>query len=207
MSKVEDFFITPLEAHFESQPTEGQRDTILADMDQFSPEILTDAVEWLKRARQAAKTFPSPKECNKALSAVTAVALTRKSSQEVSRSFGSGMSYGQKLREWVAAKGPARIIHKGTHEWREWCIYFLATDNVVQYPIMRTRESWTVPTLIPAEFDSAYVWEKGSRLLREAEVEEAFFNDLHRPRHDLSRLRGFSVGDPDAENGDMGGRR
>ncbi len=43
-AKVEDYFITPLEAHFESQPTEGQRETILSDMEPFSEEALNDAV-------------------------------------------------------------------------------------------------------------------------------------------------------------------
>lgn len=176
--KVSDYFLTPLEAHFESQPTEGQRETILVDMEQYTPEQLNAAVEWLKRSRQSAKTFPPPKECLRAIDAVKFMA----SQPQRSRIDVHGNSYGDKLRSWLTGGGKAVPIFKNTHEWTEWEIYFLATGNVVQSPIMAGKESWTVPTALPSQFDRDYDWSKGDRLLRERFKAEQEFDAPHRKR-------------------------
>lgn len=165
-AKVEDFFITPLESHFESQPTEGGRETILVDMEPHTTEVLNDAVEWLKRNRQAQKTFPTPKECNRAVSAV----MNDAKAIAVAKAFdATGGTYGDKLIRWVADGGRAYVIDKNrdVHQWREWEIYFLATENKVQYPIMLNRPQWTVPAPVPSALDRDYDWNKGSRLLEE----------------------------------------
>lgn len=167
-SKVEDYLITPLEAHFESQPTAGQRETILEALEDYSEETLNEAVEWLKRSRQSAKTFPAPKECIKAVAEVEKVKLF---SEPVKGrpEFHDDLSYGEKLKLWMETVKPKScpVIKKGTHEWREWEIYFLAMGNTVQYPIMAARDSWTVPTLLPSQFDPGYDCAHGDRLLRE----------------------------------------
>ncbi len=152
--KVEDYFITPLEAHFESQPTEGQRETILEDMEPFSEEALNDAVEWLKRSRQSAKTFPSPKECNKAITAVTTIIAA--TSDLTKPQMASGMTYGQMLAVWVAQKRGAVIINRGSMEWDEWHTYFRSIDQKFQLDMMREEslKAWTVPTRLPQEFDA-----------------------------------------------------
>lgn len=191
MSKVEDYFITPLEAHFESQPTEGQRETILTDMEQYSEEVLNEAVEWLKRARQSAKTFPAPKECIKAVTAVQEAIPVKRGSRP---SFDPGSSFGAKLRVWMTQMQSKSypVIHKGTHEWTEWEIYFLATENTIQYPYMRSKESWTVPALLPVQFDPKYDWSKGSALLKERVEFEKESDTPQRQkfvREQLERLR------------------
>lgn len=165
-AKVEDFFIGPLEAHFESQPTDGQRETILSDLHEFTAEQLFEAAEWLKRARQSAKTFPAPKECLKAIQAVLSGAgkpLTNRPATD----FTHAQTYGQKLKVWVEARGGAVAITRCSHEWTEWEIYFLATGNKVQYPAMEGKGEWTVPTRLPQQFDPNYDWALGSRLLRD----------------------------------------
>lgn len=189
--KVEDYFITPLESHFESQPTEGQRETILADMEPYTEEQLSEAVEWLKRARQSAKTFPAPKECIKAITAVETAAPARSSSKPT---FQSGMSYGAKLHEWKSRINAKHypVILKGSHEWTEWEIYFLATENKVQYPVMMGKDRWTVPTQIPSQFDDRYDWNKGDKLLRERTSFEHLSDTPSRQRfvqEQLSRVR------------------
>jgi hypothetical protein len=189
--KVEEYFITPLEAHFESQPTEGQRETILEDFEQYSEEQLHAAVEWLKRARQSAKTFPAPKECLKAIAAAPVASEADRRARPV---FTSGMTYGQKLKAWMT-KLQAKsypVIYKGTPEWTEWEIYFLATDNTVQYPVMRSKESWTVPTILPSQFDPKFDWNKGDRLLRERADFEHLSDSPQRQRfvqQELSKVR------------------
>jgi len=135
-------------------------------MEPYTTEQLNGAVEWLKRARQSAKTFPAPKECIKAIMAVEEALPARSSSRPT---FQSGMTYGAKLHEWHARVGGKRypVIVKGSHEWTEWEIYFLATGNTVQYPVMQSKDRWTVPTQVPSQFDDRYDWQKGDRLLRE----------------------------------------
>lgn len=162
--KVEDFFITPLEEHFESQPTEGQRNTILSDMADHTDDVLNDAVEWLKRARQSAKTFPSPKECNKAIAAV--LEDRKRPRMEDAPTFSESLTYGQKCKSWAATMKRAVIVHKGTHQWTEWLIYFHAIENEMMLTMMRERESFTLPTQVPSMFDPKYDWAKGDRLLR-----------------------------------------
>ncbi len=151
-AKVEDYFITPLEAHFESQPTEGQRATILEDMEPYSDTVLADAVEWLKRSRQSAKTFPSPKECNKAIAAVRAVAVVPESS--VGQPSPSG-TYSERIAAWVKSVKTCEVIEKGTVQWEEWEAYFNSIGATLQLGFMETREKWTVPTKVPQMFDPA----------------------------------------------------
>jgi hypothetical protein len=187
-NKVEDYFITPLESHFESQPTEGQRETILADMESYSEEQLNEAVEWLKRARQSAKTFPAPKECIRAIQAVRTLTAVTPSGRPA---FHDDLSYGEKLKLWHEATKPKGypVIKKGTTEWAEWEIYFLAMDNQVQYPIMSSRDSWTVPTRLPSQFDGGYDWSRGDRLLRERTTREVEMDAPDRRRFVQEELR------------------
>lgn len=150
-NKVEDYFITPLEAHFENIPTDGSRETLLHDMDAHSEELLNEVVEWLKRNRQSQKTFPSPKECNRALKAVIDAKVVVPARMSINT---NGMSYGEKLKAWVKMGGKGWIIHQSSLEWTEWFEYFKRNDCWVQLEFMASRESWTVPTQLPVEFDA-----------------------------------------------------
>lgn len=156
--KVENFFITPLEAHFESQPTEGGRETILEDMEQYSPEDLTTAVEWLKRARQAQKTFPSPKECIKAIKAVVG---GRNESQPVSHGTIDARNYAAMALQYSKSRGltdNVPVIRKDEPQWDEWMAYWrwLGCDWVVHLVEGEGRKSFTVPTHFPSQFDPRF---------------------------------------------------
>ena len=153
--KVENFFITPLEAHFESQPTDGGRATILDDMDAYSPEDLTTAVEWLKRARQAQKTFPSPKECIKAIKAVVG---GRSDKQETGYSTITAQNYAASSKAYTAGMQTIPIIHEGEPQWDEWLAYWrwLGCMWVVQMVEGEGRKEFTVPTYFPGQFDPRF---------------------------------------------------
>jgi len=153
--KVENFFITPLEAHFESQPTDGGRVTILDDMDAYSPEDLTTAVEWLKRARQAQKTFPSPKECIKAIKAVVG---GRTDKQVASYSTITARNYAASAVAYCAGMQKIPVIHFGEPQWDEWLAYWrwLGCLWVVHLVEGEGRKSFTVPTQFPSQFDPRF---------------------------------------------------
>lgn len=156
MSKVDDWFITPLEAHFESQPTDGGRLTILDDMEEYSTDELAAAVEWLKRNRQSVKTFPSPKECLRAIKSVAgnhralAIAsdrqrITAENYAECAKAFAMGV------------KEPPLIV-KGTPQWDEWMGYleWLGVGWMLTIIHTEKREKWTVPAQWPHQFDPRY---------------------------------------------------
>lgn len=158
--KVEDFFITPLEAHFESVPTEGVRDTILEDMEQYTADDLNKAVEWLKRARQSQKTFPSPKECLRAIRSVTG------SKQDLPVFMGNainGSNYGKNAHAYAIQRGAETgkasmpVIDKDTQEWDEWLQYFAFIGATIWIYELQGRSKWTVPTRFPSQFDSRFV--------------------------------------------------
>ena len=153
--KVENFFITPLEAHFESQPTDGGRVTILDDMDAYSPEDLTTAVEWLKRARQAQKTFPSPKECIKAIKAVVG---GRNEKQVTGYSTITATNYAASAKAYCAGMQQIPVIHFGEPQWDEWLAYWrwLGCMWVVHLVEGEGRKSFTVPTHFPRQFDPRF---------------------------------------------------
>ena len=153
--KVENFFITPLEAHFESQPTDGGRVTILDDMDAYSPEDLTTAVEWLKRARQAQKTFPSPKECIKAIKAVVG---GRNEKQVTGYSTITATNYAASAKAYCAGMQQIPVIHFGEPQWDEWLAYWrwLGCMWVVHLVEGEGRKSFTVPTHFPSQFDPRF---------------------------------------------------
>lgn len=155
-TKVEDFFITPLEAHFESQPTEGGRQTILEDMEQYSSEDLNTAVEWLKRARQAQKTFPSPKECIKAIKAV--VGGRSEGSNVVSFSAINAGNYARSAQAYCAGMTVIPVIHQGEPQWDEWLAYWrwLGCTWVTSLVEGEGRKSFTVPTHFPSQFDPRF---------------------------------------------------
>lgn len=155
--KVEDFFITPLESHFESQPTEGGRDTILNDMDQYTPEDLTTAVEWLKRARQAQKTFPSPKECIKAIKAVVGGRTER---AVIKGGQIDGSNYALNALVFCAGMKEVPVIHDEEPQWDEWMAYFEWINCRSVLSIVRDRKSWTVPTYYPSQFDPRFTFVK-----------------------------------------------
>lgn len=153
--KVETFFITPLEAHFESQPTEGGRETIIEDMEQYAPEDLTTAVEWLKRARQAQKTFPSPKECIKAIKAVVG---GRNEKQVTGYSTITATNYAASAKAYCAGMQQIPVIHFGEPQWDEWLAYWrwLGCLWVVHLVEGEGRKSFTVPTQFPSQFDPRF---------------------------------------------------
>lgn len=187
---VEAYFIEPLKAYFEKDPKDGAEAFIVEKLDGSAPNLLDAAVEWIKANRQAQSSFPSPKECFAAIEAVR----PRVERPLATAEFNPSMSYGDKLKAWMT-KLQAKsypVIHKGTHEWTEWEIYFLATENKVQYPLMRNKETWTVPALLPVQFDPKYDWAKGDRLLRERVEFERESDTPERQafvREQLKRLR------------------
>ncbi len=168
---VEAFFIEPLKRYFEKDPKDGAEEHIVKTLEGTEPRVLEAAVEWIKSNRQAQSSFPSPKEC---FAAVQAVGSAEKRS-EARSAFHDDMSYGQKLKAFMESskRDNYPVIQKGTPEWAEWEIYFLAMDNQVQYPIMRSRDSWTVPSRLPSQFDPGYDWNRGDKLLRERSKQEA----------------------------------
>lgn len=151
--KVEDFFITPLEAHFESQPTEGARETILSDFDQYSADDLNTAVEWLKRARQSQKTFPSPKECLKAIKAVVGGRQERK---VIKGTVIDGTNYAINAVAFCAGQKDIPIIKKDEPQWDEWLAYWEWLGAHWLLDLVRDRDSWTVPTYFPEQFDPRF---------------------------------------------------
>lgn len=159
--KVENFFITPLEAHFESQPTDGGRETILEDMEQYSPEDLTTAVEWLKRARQAQKTFPSPKECIKAIKAVVG---GRSEKQVTGYSTITATNYAASAKAYCAGMTHIPVIHHGEPQWDEWLAYWrwLGCMWVVHLVEGEGRKSFTVPAHFPSQFDPRFNFMKAA---------------------------------------------
>lgn len=156
MSKVEDWFITPLEAHFEAQPTEGGRMTILDDMEEYSTDELAAAVEWLKRNRQSVKTFPSPKECLRAIKSVAgntrAVAMSR------SRHRITAENYAASAVAFASGVKDPPLIEKGSLQWDDWIAYleWLGVNWMLAIILGEKREKWTFPSQWPHEFDPRY---------------------------------------------------
>jgi hypothetical protein len=152
-TKVEDWFITPLEAHFESQPTEGGRETIINDMEEYATEDLTTAVEWLKRARQSVKTFPSPKECIKAIKAVVGGRTER---AVIKGSQIDATNYASNAVAFCAGMREVPVIHADTPQWEEWFAYWEWLGVRWLLAIVRDRKSWTVPSEFPGTFDPRF---------------------------------------------------
>lgn len=151
---IEEFFITPLEAHFESQPTDGGRDTIMNDMQGISAEDLNTAVEWLKRARQSVKTFPSPKECNKAIAAVTGgrtVGPVAYRGNEI-----TSENYAANAIAFCGGLQVIPVIHVETPQWQEWMAYWEWLGVRWLINIVKDRKSWTVPSEFPEQFDPRF---------------------------------------------------
>ena len=121
MNKVEEFFITPMEAHFEAVPKDGPRETILSDLADYSSDDLFEAAEWLKRARQAQSTFPSPKECIKAIKAVVG---GRTDKQVASYSTITARNYAASAVAYCAGMQKIPVIHFGEPQWDEWLAYW-----------------------------------------------------------------------------------
>jgi hypothetical protein len=153
-SKVEDWFITPLEAHFEAQPTDGGRITILDDLEPYSTDELGAAVEWLKRGRQSVKTFPSPKECLKAIAAVAGKAKAR----ELAASGGriTAENYGECAVAYNAGRDKVPVIERGTPQWDEWVAYYEWLGVRWILSLIAERDKWTVPAHFPSDFDPRF---------------------------------------------------
>lgn len=162
MSKVDDWFITPLEAHFEAQPTEGGRHTILADLEDYTPEQLEAAVEWLKRSRQSVKTFPSPKECLRAMAAIASrpQSVVRAMDGRITRE-----NYASCAVAFNAGRKEPPVIEAGTPQWDAWIEYFewLGVHWMLRIIHGEDRKKWTVPTRWPHEFDGRYATSGHSR--------------------------------------------
>ncbi len=155
-NKVEDFFITPLEAHFENVPTDGSRETILEDFEQYAPDDLTQAVELLKRTRQAQKTFPSPKECIKAIKAIVG---GRRQTPVIRGSVIDAGNYAANAHAYIVDRGITKdvpVIRKDSAQWHEWIDYFRWLGVHWILAELETRDSWTVPTEFPAQFDARF---------------------------------------------------
>lgn len=170
--KVNNFFITPLEAHFENVPTVGGRETLLNDMDAYSPEDLNTAVEWLKRARQAQKTFPSPKECIKAIKAVVG---GRDEKQTTGYSTIDASNYARSSQAYTAGMTSIPVIHFGEPQWDEWLAYWrwLGCMWVVHLVEGEGRKSFTVPTYFPNQFDPRFNFIKPVERRTKPESDEA----------------------------------
>lgn len=187
---VEAYFIEPLKAYFEKDPKDGAEGYIIEKLQGTDPRVLTAAVDWIKGNRQSQSSFPSPKECFSAIDAVAHQA-SRPSGPV---SYSAGATYGEKLKAWHEKTNAKAypVIKKGTPEWIEWEIYFLSTENKVQYPVMQGKDRWTVPTVMPSMFDDKYDWNKGDKLLRERTAFEHLSDTPARRRfvqEQLSRVR------------------
>ncbi len=158
-NKVVEFFITPMEAHFEAVPKDGPRETIISDLEQYSPDDLMQAAEWLKRARQAQSTFPSPKECIKAIKAVVG---GRRAQDVIRGSVITRENYGANAHAYAMAHGGRReevsvpVIKRGTPMWDDWLAYFDFIEAKAIKQAMENRESWTVPAMFPRQFDPRF---------------------------------------------------
>lgn len=189
---VEAFFIEPLKRYFEKDPKDGVEEHIVKTLDGTEPRLLELAVEWIKSNRQTQSSFPSPKECIAAVDAVKSEDRRPQGRAE----FHDDMSYGAKLNAFLEdTKAKAfPVIKKGTNEWTEWEIYFLSMGNTVQYPVMMMRDSWTVPTLFPSQFDPGFDWERGSRLLRERTKTDAEMDAPERRQFVHEQLKRVGIG-------------
>lgn len=155
-NKVEDFFIAPLEAHFESVPTDGSRETILEDFEQYAPDDLNEAVELLKRTRQAQKTFPSPKECIKAIKVIVG---GRRQTPVIRGGAIDASNYATNAHAYIVDRGITKdvpVIKKDTAQWHEWIDYYRWLGVHWILADLDTRDSWTVPTLFPSQFDPRF---------------------------------------------------
>ena len=156
MNKVDEFFIGPLEDHYETAPNEGPRDTILTDLAKYSPEELHAGAEWIKRNKQSTKSFPSPKECNAAMDAVH--------SNRSIRSFASGEKITKETYASTAVaycksynhEGNAVVVSKNDGGWEDWISYYRSLGMVACLDLMKYRESWTFPCMFPAQFDQSF---------------------------------------------------
>lgn len=155
--KVDQYFIAPLQEHFESEPTDGGRDTITKDMAEYTAQDLTTAVEWLKRARQSVKTFPSPKECIKAIKAVTG---GRQELPVIRGDVITRDNYGDNAVAYFAQSGRPKppVIEKGTKQWDEWIDYYrwLGVRWILHILLIEGRKKWTVPSEFPGQFDPRF---------------------------------------------------
>lgn len=161
--KVEDYFIQPMVAHFESEPTEGVRETLLNDMEEYAAEDLMTAVAWLKRARQSVKTFPSPKECIKAIKAVVG-GRSKTAVGNYGRVQITAQTYGEACSQFCAGMEKVPVIVEGTPQWEAWHAYWKWLGAKWLLDLVRDRKSWTVPTEFPSMFDPRF----GSKLTKAA---------------------------------------
>lgn len=156
-SRVENYFLVPLEQHYEKQPKVGVRLTISQELSSFSEDVLTKAVAWLKTNRKA-MTFPSPAEC------VQAADVASRSGNAVKVADGiTGKNYGAKVAEYAKASGARDfpVITKWadadkttfTDQWAAWDAYWRQIGAKLPLDLTADRESWTVPTADPSEFD------------------------------------------------------
>lgn len=165
LQTVEAYFLEPLKAYFEKDPKDGAESFIVERLEGTDVRVLEAAVDWIKANRQAQTSFPSPKECFAAV--VAAGEELSKPRLEDAPKFGSDLTYGQKAKSWAATMKRNALVHRGTHEYTEWQIYYLATGNRFFFDLMLTHDSWTTPTVVPQQFDDSYDWSRGDRLLRE----------------------------------------
>lgn len=156
MSKhtVEDFLIAPLIEHFEAEPTDGIRNTLIEDYDDHSGEVLFAAVEYLKRNLLSKKGFPAPRRISEAIKACD---VYRSQKGALSTGHITAENFLERQQEFAKAN-PKKIvsIEKGSFEWGAWeeYLHWLGQDFVLN--LMNQYTKWGVVTRIPAEFDPSY---------------------------------------------------
>jgi hypothetical protein len=158
--KVESMFLEPLEAHYETKAKVGVRLTILSELRDQTDDTLAQAVVWIKTNRKA-MSFPSPLECIDACKRFASVRVSATTSN------GKPLRYGEKVAAYAAARGKDAkypVIKKWTDEtktkvtdeWRSWRDYWFSIGAKMVLDETYSRESWTVPTNMPEEFDAQY---------------------------------------------------
>lgn len=154
MNKVIEFFINPLSEHYEVEPKDGPRDTIIEDLDAYTPDELMSAAEWIKRNKQSVTSFPSPKECNAAVGQVTASRSVR---EAVSGGRITAENFGDLAKAHCdATRKDPLVIKKGEPGWDEWITYYRAIGMTYISGLMENRDEWTVVTRYPSDFDPSF---------------------------------------------------
>ena len=150
---IENYFIEPLEKHYEAKPKPGVRLTILGELSGCDEATLTEAVAYIKRTRKA-MTFPSPAECVAATKAQGNVAklasrITGPTYARQAAEFARGMKAVPVIQKWADAEKT-----RFTPQWEAWQGYWEALGAASTINLARDRDSWTVPTDWPYQFDS-----------------------------------------------------
>lgn len=162
-ASIESYFLIPLEQHYEAKPKPGVRLTILSELAGCDEATMIAAVAFIKRTRKA-MSFPSPAECLAAIRASKVPAIA--DAGDI-----TGSNYAKKANEY--AKGSGRdefpVIKKWldkdrglmTGQWKAWLTYWEGVGAKSTLALVYDRDSWTVPTEWPHQFDAQAQWAVG----------------------------------------------